>query len=313
MNAIEMKPPAGPATYTTNARDERSETDPSRALTMREVDDLRWLWNHAAAELGLRSNTGAQLDRLEAEQLSKAAKDFESAWKRLLTRARKGWQPSKKRDATRVRSSAAVQAFIEHVGLQDGMVTLQSVEDVDAGAPLTEEQAYRRGLDIADLSDQRIECKEDRHCASTDPYKNDRVFVVVRRARAVLRRLVQIEDNHVAVLAAVYGPVVNGESREALRKRFGELTEIAVRYVASKRHDDDPSARALLRAKLTDESYITSVRRESGKCLRAAAEAYAETREVIPLRPAPRKPPYVPVYGPGEVGRRPLLGFRWSR
>ena len=276
MAAISI-PPREVGTYTTSRRDEegerekldeRPESDPSSALTMREVAGLRWFWTQAEADMGIRSTFGAQLDAALGQRISDEAASEAKAFKLLRSKLRRGWVPSRRK--TRIQQRPRVtDVALEHFGI--------SLDASDDGN-------YQRTridpamLDAGDFSEQTIYMHAPIRPPPPDPYDNDRILVFVRRANETRERLVLLSDRHICTLYAAYGESACGEDRQALRKRFGELLGIVVALVATQRKPGDPPPRALLSAKLTDDSFVRLQKRRAAGHLRAACEAYAGTR-----------------------------------
>jgi hypothetical protein len=241
------------------------ETDPSSALHATERRDLVWFFGEAEADLGITSTFGQQLAAALSQRISDAAMQDARVLKALRTKLRKGWRPSKKQRVAQ--RSAITQAFIDHVG-----------PDAFKVAASTDGNARVMPASSHDLSDQTIYMRAPMHSVPADPYENDRVLFLVRKANAVRARLVRTGDNHTRVLNAVYGPATHGEAREALRKRFGELVEVVVALVASQRKDSDPMARTMVIAKLHDDSFVRMMKHGAGAYLRKAASSFADTR-----------------------------------
>lgn len=239
-------PPKGATTYTTDARDERLETDPSRALTMREVASLRWFFCEAESDMGVRSTFGAQLDAAIAQRISDESRIEAQQVRSIVTQLRKGKRPKGK--------------------------ALELAKDV--GLLRSASMTVR----IEQLGGEYIYMHAPAHNVVIDPYENDGVLRSVRRANEIRARLVRVGENHTKVLNAVYGPATHGEAREALRKRFGDLVEVVVAIVASRREESDPPARAMVRAKLSDDSFVRMLKHGASGYLREAANAYAGTR-----------------------------------
>lgn len=256
-NAITIPPPKG-ATYTTDARDERHETDPSSPLTLRELSDLKWFFCEAMSDMGVRSTFGEQLERALGQRAGADALREARTRRRLISKIHKGWRPSKSTMTKHGLDEVAILfpgAFID----PDGNFQLRAIE--------------------SELSDQTIYMRSPIHSAPPDPYEDDHVLVLVRKANAIRVRLQTVGENHTKVLNATYGPVVNGDGHAAMRKRFGDLTEIVVAIVASQRSSADPPSRAIIRAKLSDDSFVRMLKHGAGGYLRAACSAYAGTRQ----------------------------------
>lgn len=247
MALSDSTPPPAPrgATFTTSAHDERAPTDPSAALRPADIAGLRWFFGEHESDLGIRSTFGAQLEGALAQRMSDEARREARQMSALLSQLRKGRMPK-----------GVAREFAERIGLvRDG-------------------QKIRIEL----LGGEYIYQHAPTHPPPPDPFESDRVLVLVRRANQIRTRLRAIGENHTKVLNAVYGPATHGEGREQLRKRLGDLVEVAVAIVASQRTDKDPPARAMVRAKLTDDSFVRMLKHAAGGYLRAAARAYAETR-----------------------------------
>jgi hypothetical protein len=251
-------PPAGPAaikgsdigsgrTYTTSVRDERSETDPSRSLTMREVAELQWFFCQAEADMGVRSTFGEQLARALGKRASDEARRLASKRRWLLKRTIRGWSP---------KAASTLEAECLAIGIPIG----------------------NRAAATTQFHEQHIYQHAEAHEPPNDPYENDSILFLVRRANMIRRRLERAGSNATKVLNAVYGIPMAGEDRAALRKRFGDLVEIVVALVACQRSDTDAPARSIVRAKLNDDTFITMQTRNAREYLKNACEAYAGTR-----------------------------------
>lgn len=246
MMAFEIKPPGTSGTFTTDARDERGETDPSRALTMREVSELRWRFTQVEADLGIRSTFGAQLDGALSQRISDEAVRESRQVRALVTQLRKGRRPK-----------GVAREFAERLGLLRGATGTVRVEM---------------------LGGDYIYMRAPLHSLPADPYESDTVLTLVRRQREVDRRRRLVGHAHDRILQAVYGNSTLGDDVQAFRKRFGELLDVAVAIVNSQRSEKDPPARAIVRAKLSDDSFVRMLKQGAGAYLRAACIAYAETR-----------------------------------
>ena len=274
-NAIEFTPPGAAGTYTTDRRDERAETDPSSPLTLRELSDLRWFFCEAESDMGVHSTFGEQLDRALGQMISDDAALEAKTMARLRSRVRHGWRP-KAETAKRYRLNDKAEAMMSHLGVEFPGALSDPDGNFQTRKGLTVEWMRENLADL--LSDQTIYMRSPVHSSPPDPYEDDRVLVLVRRANAIRARLRRTGEKHTKVLCAVYGPVVNGESHEAFRKRFGDMVSIVLAVVASRREPGDPSPRSIVRAKLTDDSFVRMMHRVASGYLRAACAAYAETR-----------------------------------
>lgn len=139
--------------------------------------------------------------------------------------------------------------------------------------------ALRRKAGLQPLpEEQTMYVNEDTNPPLADPFDNDDILLHVRRANVVRRRLEQMPPWH-RVLHAVYGPGRGDENdRRAIGKRFGEIGEVVIAVVASQRTEEDPPARAIVIAKLTDDSFVRMMRHVAGNYVRQACERYARTR-----------------------------------
>ena len=136
-----------------------------------------------------------------------------------------------------------------------------------------------RAWDIAWPSPHLMEDRESRSTVIADPYP-DEILRAIRRGRHIRATLVRMPDvRQYWLLGAVYGPIV-GDRKDtmAIRKRLGELCEIAVSMMAASRDEGDESARRLVVRKLTDESYLTMARRASERYLHQAQSMYVTAR-----------------------------------
>ena len=136
-----------------------------------------------------------------------------------------------------------------------------------------------RAWDIAWPSPHLMEDRESRSTVIADPYP-DEILRAIRRGRHIRATLVRMPDvRQYWLLGAVYGPIV-GDRKDtlAIRKRLGELCEIAVSMMAAARDEGDESARRLVVRKLTDESYLTMARRASERYLHQAQAMYVTAR-----------------------------------
>jgi len=270
----DIRAPRVTGVYTAPERAERDdhgelkyETEPDASLLPTERKDLLWRWNDCEAELGVKCTFGAQLDAALSQRISDEALKDARAVMAMLTRLRKGWRPRASRRARR-RQSDVNKAFLAHVGIEL-RPALGSADGNAQRAPV---------LDVSDLSDQRIYMHAPLRPVPSDPYENDGIFWLVRRLRAVDRRLVAIGRSHARILESYFGPASSGEDRLPMRKRFGDLVEIVVAIMASQRSPTDKPARALVREKLHDDSFVRVMKHGASGYLRAAANAFAGTR-----------------------------------
>lgn len=272
--------------------------DPAAALLPVEVRDLRWFYCEAESDMGIRSTFGRQLDAALAQRISDEAASDARAVRALRTRLQKGWRP-KRRALRRAKRSAITEAMLEHVG----------ADLPDEGVAQTQRISPER-LDLGDLSEQTIYMRSPLRTVVIDPYESEAILKCVGRANRIRARLVVAGDAVARVLHAVYGPATFGQERKALAKRFGDLVEVVVAIMAAKREPSDPPARATVIANLHNDAFVRTARIVAENRLRAAAEAYAETRSAI-VRALPSRPRCEPIYGPGPVGHRAFLGYRW--
>lgn len=245
-NAIEMTRSVS-KTWNTNARDERSETDPSHSLTMREVEDLRRRFRFVESELGIRSTEGAIEDRLNRETPSDEAIWVDRQERRIRTCLQKGRLPP---------LPSARKGLSDRYQLAAGCIR----------------------VDLGDLSDEYMHQHTAVNWTAKDPYENDSVLWLVQMMRDVDRRRMIVGRSHDRILQAVYGDSTLGSDAIVFRKRFGDLMDVVVAIVNSQRKDGDPPARAMVRAKLGDDRFVRIMNHGAGEYLRKACDAYAVTR-----------------------------------
>lgn len=120
---------------------------------------------------------------------------------------------------------------------------------------------------------------------NADPYEgivgfsHDNGCNAVARAGRVRSRLLRCSEGSRRVLFAVYGPPKGNEKeRRSARMKFGDLVEVVVALVAFQRSENDPPARAIVSAKLTDDSFVRVMKTRAAGMLRTAARDYAGAR-----------------------------------
>jgi hypothetical protein len=280
---------------------ERYELEPETILRPYEIRDLRVFFCE-----GVSSTFGAQLDQALSRRISDDAMHDARMMKALLTRLRKGWKPTKAKRAKRskksrvTRRSPITEVFLKHVGISVGMVEKVAPEIVDAGGLMTERDAYMKGLDVADLSDQEI------YMHAGHGWVSPRVpsDIEIKRARTmwdVACRLRLIAEDRRDTLQDAYG-LPSGEwpqpmceedyvakhgdadgfrfnsQRATALKKFGHLLEIVVRAIRDERKPSDPLATRTILGRINDDAFVRARRHHATNLLREAARAYAETR-----------------------------------
>jgi len=300
----DIRAPRVSGVYTAPERAERDdhgelkyETEPDASLLPKERADLRWRWNDCEAELGVRSTFGAQLDAALSQRISDEARKISDGIKLITARARRGRLP--RRRARWVRA-AEIQAHVDDLWERASRTRAPREAELAARGTLTVEDKPRelvaaevwaddqqralsgseqRELD-AWLTDQEMHKHTPMRPTPADPYENDGLLWLVRRLREVDRRLVAVGAYPSRVLESYYGPSSSGEDRLPMRKRFGDLGEIVVAIMASQRTPTDKPARAMVREKLSDDSFVRVMKHAASGYLRRAAETFASTRFV---------------------------------
>ncbi len=118
--------------------------------------------------------------------------------------------------------------------------------------------------------------KETAPYAAPDPYADDSILEDLAKAHRIRSILKRCSLASVKVLFCVYGPALGDEEqRRDARKKFGDLAQIVVNLAAFARTDSDPSARALVSARLTDDGYVRIQKNRAAGMLRVAAREYA--------------------------------------
>lgn len=226
----------------------------------RDVDDLRWWFNWAEADMGVRSSQGAQQDALVRKN---------PHWRRFVP------FDEQNDDAADAMPSTGYSRG-PRLALDEYNHERQRKTACPACAP--DEDCKHRRWDTPWDPPELMPVHESRSTVVADPYP-DSILWSIKRGRKVRATLMRTDHNQVLLLNAVYGPTVgNRVDTMAIRKRLGDLCEIAVAMMAASRKEDDESARRMVVRKLTDESYITMAKRAAEKYLKAAHEAYVKAR-----------------------------------
>lgn len=227
---------------------------------MREVAELRWRFTTVESDLGIRSTFGAQLDNAYAQMPSDDEVRRAKRIKALRTRISRGWKPTDQR---------TLDALEELMGIG----TPGALYKGDGNYSVNRLPGSDHMFD-----ENHIHLHAPVRTPPADPYESDAVLFLVRRLRDIDRRRRLIGRSHDRVLEAVYGNSTAGDDVLVFRKRFGDLVDVVIAIVNSQRGSSDPPARAIIRAKLTDDSFVRMMRHGASGYLRAACDAYAETR-----------------------------------
>lgn len=213
---------------------------PEGALRPAELADLFWIWNDAEAAMGIRSTFGGELERA----MLYAMPASQTRSERAMAGEYGPWE--QRRTALRrwVNAGHAVDA---------------------AGSPMWDSET----MSIHPTGPN----------GSCDPYESDEILLAIARANRIRARLRRCSVNSVKVLNAVFGPPRGDEEqRRDMRRRFGNLVPIVVAIVSAARSDDDPPARAIITAKITDDSFVRLMKTRAAGILRAATRDYAGCR-----------------------------------
>ena len=112
--------------------------------------------------------------------------------------------------------------------------------------------------------------------ATQDPYESDDILGDVAKARRIRAALNRCDRSSVLVLYAAFGPPKGNEAqRRTMAKKFGNLVEIVVAINAFMRSESDPSARDIVDARISDDSFVRLMVKRAQGMLRVAARDYA--------------------------------------
>ena len=219
--------------------EEAIDQAPEGALRPAELADLFWIWNDAEAAMGIRSTFGSELERAMLYAVSNSTRS-----ERGMAGEYGPWE--QRRTALRrwVNAGHAVDA---------------------AGSPMWDAET--------------MSIHPTGPSGTCDPYESDEILVAIGRANRIRARLSRCSVNSVKVLNAVFGPSRGDEEqRRDMRRRFGNLVPIVVAIVSAARSENDPPARAIITAKITDDSFVRLMKTRAAGILRAATLDYAGCR-----------------------------------
>lgn len=245
--------------YALNAPTFTPPHDP-HAFGARDVDDLRWWFNFAESDMGVHSSQGAQQDAL-------IRRDPHHMRRRPFD------EHDDPADADRRSQSQAS-------GYSEAFADNNHERQIKTACPGCEPgvECHHTRWETAWISPHLMPANESRSTLIADPYPEE-ILGAIRRGRRIRATLLRTDSRQVLLLNAVYGPTVgNRQDSLAIRRRLGDLCEIAVAIMALTRQDTDESPRRMVTRMLTNESFITLTKRACEAYLATAHEAYATAR-----------------------------------